>query len=337
MKRIIYSLVLVILLAGLTLGCAPKSTTTSELPKRLVIGTLSAGSMYYTIGGAFSKVITDNTSMSCVLAPYSDTGSVFEAMRGGAVDFGTASALSSWLAYEGVGGAQLAPFLRIALGGGWFRLSFVVRANSKILKLADLKGKRIARTQTPTFRRHVDAGMANAGLTWDDVVPVDLASDRENATALVEGHADAIHATLGGAEMIELNSEITGGVRVVSADPSPEAVARMRKVFPGYLIVPMKAGSVVGVLGDVDVMSFYSGLYVHKDRTEQVVYEVVKALYGTQPEWSQTFEELKDWTRDKMALSEGLTVPYHPGAIKFYKEVKLWTDTAQKGSDALLK
>ncbi len=44
---------------------------------------------------------------------------------------------------------------------------------------------------------------------------------------------------------------------------------------------------------------------------------------------------LKEWTPDRFVSKEAL-IPYHPGAIRFYKEKGVWTDEMAKLQEALL-
>ncbi len=49
----------------------------------------------------------------------------------------------------------------------------------------------------------------------------------------------------------------------------------------------------------------------------------------------KTNAEFADWGK-KNAVIETTPVPYHSGAVKYYKEIGIWTDAAEKQQQSLL-
>ena len=71
-----------------------------------------------------------------------------------------------------------------------------------------------------------------------------------------------------------------------------------------------------------------------EDISEAAVYALTKAL------WERNSELVKkpglfEWTKDKFLTKEP-RLPYHPGAIKFYKEKGLWTKDMEGFQRAVL-
>jgi TRAP-type uncharacterized transport system substrate-binding protein len=54
-----------------------------------------------------------------------------------------------------------------------------------------------------------------------------------------------------------------------------------------------------------------------------IIYSVTKALYESKAELAATFKPLEAFSQGEMAKKDKV-VPYHPGAIKFYKEKGMW-------------
>jgi len=57
--------------------------------------------------------------------------------------------------------------------------------------------------------------------------------------------------------------------------------------------------------------------------SDDLIYKVTKALYENKEALVSTFKPLSGFSQDKMA-KKGKQIPYHAGAIKFYKEQGLW-------------
>ena len=61
-----------------------------------------------------------------------------------------------------------------------------------------------------------------------------------------------------------------------------------------------------------------------KELSDEAAYEVVKALWEYNQELGDAYPALKSWRRERM-VSKNAFIPYHPGAIKFFKEKQLWS------------
>jgi len=66
-----------------------------------------------------------------------------------------------------------------------------------------------------------------------------------------------------------------------------------------------------------------------------VAYQIVKTLWEHDKELGAIHVRLKDWTNDRFVSSKA-TVPYHPGAVKFYQEMGVWTGDMAKLQQNLL-
>jgi TRAP-type uncharacterized transport system substrate-binding protein len=67
----------------------------------------------------------------------------------------------------------------------------------------------------------------------------------------------------------------------------------------------------------------YDGLFFASSKTpEDMVYKVTKAIYENKADLDQGFAVFKTMSVQEMA--KDIPVPYHPGAIRFYKEKGMW-------------
>ena len=94
----------------------------------------------------------------------------------------------------------------------------------------------------------------------------------------------------------------------------------------------MKAGTAAAIIEDTCVLAYDIYLSTHKAASEQVVSGVLKAAWDNLEKLVPVHPIFKEWTRDR-AVAPDVTMPYHPTAVQFYKEQKLWSakmDEAQK-------
>jgi hypothetical protein len=66
-------------------------------------------------------------------------------------------------------------------------------------------------------------------------------------------------------------------------------------------------------------------LAANKNLSDDAVYEVTKAAWQNQKELESIHPIFKEWTHNNI-VSQDVAIPYHPGAIRFYKEAGAWSD-----------
>ncbi len=98
----------------------------------------------------------------------------------------------------------------------------------------------------------------------------------------------------------------------------------MQDVMGGTYPLLMKKGATVGVLEDIQVQAYDTYITTGSKLGDDAVAAVVKALYKSEKDLKGAFALLRGFSRQKM-VKENITIPYHPGAIKAYKELGLWS------------
>jgi len=248
-------------------------------------------------------------------------------MERGEVDFGV---LNVWDAEMGYKGEY--EYKELSKGKGFDirlvaftvpnKISAVTSKDSGITTLSQLKGKRLAcRYPTPSLHLQALAMLANGGLTIDDVIVIPVTSITEGVNAVITGRADATGTvTLGTPILQEL--EARRGARFLPIDPSPEAVKRARQFFPGYPVL-VKAGP-IGVETDRYLWCYDVYVICSAALPDKVVYEVVRVMYENIAELQRFHKQLEEWTQKGLVRAD-FSIPFHPGAVAFYKGVGLWT------------
>jgi TRAP transporter TAXI family solute receptor len=301
---------------------------TTVAAKPIAIGSSNPGSITHSYSAAVAKLITDQLKMQTRVIPHGGQSAFIPAVNAGEVDFGIGSSFEvvDGVAGKGIYEGQVLKDLRVVAVLAPLKVAFFVANDSPIKSIKDLKGKKVPGgwTSQKIVRYLTAAIFANAGLTYDDVEMVPVPNVNRGAEDFMQGKVDTFYFAVGSALVREAGAKV-GGVRALPFDPSPEAVARARKhlvVMYPLLVQPSDAN--YGIVGPTYVAATDFLIITNKNVPEDLVYKVTKALHGGKNAFMASFKPLGiNFSPDKMAkrLPAG---EYHPGAIRFYKEVGLW-------------
>jgi TRAP transporter TAXI family solute receptor len=323
-------------------AAATSAWAQAALPRAVTIGSNPPGTGYYAVASGLAKVVSQGTGMQMTVQPHSGTSTMLPLLNSGEMEFGTINAVDVGLAYRGpsykIGGRnpfQYSPNVRVVQRGSPLLVGLLVRKDSPIKSVNDVKGKRM----TGEYPAHLAVWynmfghLASAGLTWSDVKVVPVPAVNDGVDALVQGRADVTEHALGAAKTKEADTAV--GVRHVSIDCSPQGQARLRTAVPGYYGRVVKAGTATAVVEDTCFLAYDTYLVAAKSVPDQVVEATLKAIWDRVEELHPIHPLLKEWTRERFVDPEP-TLPYHPGAIRYYKDRGVWNAAMDQVQQKLL-
>jgi TRAP transporter TAXI family solute receptor len=207
-----------------------------------------------------------------------------------------------------------------------FTVSPVVSLKSGITKVSQLKGKRIASgfKGAPLFAYITSGALATDNLTMKDVQNVPQVGLVQHWRAFMAGKIDMAIAAAGSGFVKQMNAKIKGGVRHISFDKSSAALKRMNKWFPRAewgIVQPAKG--LTGVVEPTNFVSYDFLLWTHKDLANDAAYKVAKVMHTKAKQLKEGGPLWRSY-KDNKRMAKNHGYPYHPGAIKYYKEVGLW-------------
>ncbi|MHB8092292.1 MAG: TAXI family TRAP transporter solute-binding subunit [Syntrophales bacterium] len=310
-----------------------------KLPRQVSIGTHSIGAFLHTIGVAAAKTISDHTSMKAIVKPMVGPVAWFPYMERGDIDLGV---LNMWDAEKGYLGES--SYAKLSNNKGFSvrllcstvpnTIGVVVAKDSPIKTMSDLKGKRFSGNfPIPSVQLQNEALLASVDLTWKDIVPVAAHNPSDGVSKITDGRSDAASVTLGTPTIDELNAK--KGARFLTLNNSKEAVAKIRKFFPGYMVKVQPGPGKTGIEKESYLWSYDIYLVAGEKLSEEAAYASTKALWENAKDFVLVHKLLKDWVTENFVSKEA-TIPYHPGAIKFYKEKGVWTADMDKLQSELL-
>jgi TRAP transporter TAXI family solute receptor len=248
-------------------------------------------------------------------------------MDKGETDMGVLTSADATMAYKGIA-IYRRPFrnIRILAVGGVLQLSFYVAKDSPMETVADLRGKRIPTEfpGIPIVKMSSTAALATAGVSYDDITRVPVSDLITNAQAFMEGRTDTAWFSVGAPAVEEANAR-KGGVKFLSLVSTPDAAKRMADIYPGSYFSVVKAGTATGVLKDTTFLTNDIYLVAAKEMSDEAAREILKALWEFNEELGAAHPALKQWRRERM-VSHTPFIPYHPGAVKFFKEKGVWNN-----------
>jgi TRAP transporter TAXI family solute receptor len=314
-------------------------TQAQQLPKSVNIGSNPPGSLFYALAGGLAKVISDSAAIQAQVQPYAGTSTFVPLFETGELDFGVVNAVDMGMVYRGsnykVGGKNPFPHVadsRLIMRGSPLRSSFIVRKDSPIKTLADVKGKR-ATGEYPAQLAvwyNMFGALANAGLTWNDVKVVPVPAVNEGVDALIQGRADVTTHAIGTAKLKEADAAV--GIRFLSLDCSKLGEERIKKAIPGYYLSTVKGGSSTGILQDICAYTYDIYLVGNAKLPDAVVRSVLQAIWINIDKLPQFHPGFAEWTKAR-AVDPEVTIPYHPAAARYLKDAGVWSaqmDAAQK-------
>lgn len=318
------------LVAGLALTVAARA-------EQLEIVTLPQGSVAYGAGVAIAGVVSGKSPNQMLPVPVAGQQVAVPMVNEGKAAFTLVNVGDSDQAFRGVKPFydRRNPNLRLAGVGYENYTAILVTIKSGIRGKDDLKGRYAAGELSAhqTCKDLATASLANLGLTWDDFKIIPVASVVPSIQSLTGRAEVAPCAAPGMGVTKEVNLKTP--VKFLAIDPSPEAVARARKVFPGVRAVKLPAGTTDGIIEDTWVLGYDFYLVTHAQMNDAAVYATVKAVWENIPDLVATSPTFKTWQQARMPNAD-VTLPYHPGAIKFYKEKGVWTPEMEAQTQKLL-
>ncbi len=294
----------------------------------IAIATTPAGGIYHSTAAAIGKVLGEKAGLKIGIQSLSGSSQYLPIVNAGELPFGIANVYETRLAVQGEDYFKGRPTTNIRTVAILYPLRNIlfVRKDSDIKTIADLKGKRgpVGFTSQKVLTAVTNSVLATGGLSLEkDITGVNVANIIDNANKFKEGRTDFFVFALGSGKVREVDAAV-GGLRALPAPNTKEALAAARAIIPVVYLreeKPSKANT--GVLEPVHAISYGVNLFASTKTPDDLVYKVVKGMHDNAKAMGQIFPPLRLF--DPGAMAEAIPgVEYHPGAIKYYKEIGQW-------------
>ena len=288
--------------------------------QELRLSTGPMGGSWYPLGGAIAELIKEKAGVNVTVSPGGGIANVL-AIETGKADLGFGNTSST---VDGVLGRD--PFKAKTENTRYvstlYRQFFqmVVREDSGIRSVADLKGKSIGpgpRGFTgEQIARHV---LQVYGLSYADLSKVHHVGYNDAISLMRDGHLHAFMpiTTIPASSIMDVAS--SHKIRLLSLPE--DKVQELRKINSGYVRYVIPKGTYQGPTEDVVTVGTFTDLLVSAKVSDDVVYKLTRALVENKDRLSAVVKEIA--TTQPREMAPDLGVPYHPGALRYWKEIKV--------------
>ena len=317
------------------------AATAKKLPKTFAwtaYGTTSSGyAVSVAIGNAIGAV-----GYKLRVIPAKNDISRMSPLRSGQVEF-SAMGVGSYQAQEGVlqfGAPSWGPQPVRLIMMSWADTNtglVATAADAKIIKASDMRGKRVAWVfGAPALNGNMEAWLAFGDLTWNDVQKVEVGGWKASIQGMIDGNIDAAIASTNSSMLHQL----AGSPRGLRFFPAPHndkaAWARLNKKAPWFAPHIASAGVGLSKTNTLEGASYgYPILITYKKQDPQVVYELVRLLHTRFDAYKNAHNSAIGFAMDRQVFS--WSVPYHEGAVRYFKEIGVWKASHQRNNDMLIK
>lgn len=317
-------LLAVVALFGLALAQKP----------RVVIATGGVGGVYFYYGTALAEIWNKAgvaEAQATQTAASIDNLLLLENRTGGGTYYcATVLPDSAYLAYTGTHERfkdKPARNVRILFAMYPNYLHIVTREGTGIRVVQDLKGKRVS-TGAPGSGTEVEALLVlqAAGLSPKDFAKQERLGAQESANALSEGTIDAFFWSGGlptGA-ITELSASLARKgqrIHLVPLDPKSTVVQTFQKRFPGLAGPGVIPKAVYGARADTPTLTFWNLFVCPASLPEEAAYALTKATFENLEALRAAVAAARDTTLQNAVRFVGGTIPYHEGALRYFREV----------------
>lgn len=321
-KRIITTAIVFLFVTVIAVATSPNIASAGS--KRLLsIATASTGGSWYPAGGAISSIINKhipNTEASA--HPSAASRENIRLLGEKKTDLAMVMPDVAHFARTGTDIYKGKPTAKIkGLFTFWgIDLLIIARADTNIYTVEDLKGHKVGfgppGSGSETMSKKI---LAEYGITYKDLKP-QFISATEQSQALKDKSLDAAMYTIGTPASTFVDLCTLTKCRIIPI--KQDMMERIVKKYPYYSPSVIPANAYPQINTDTPALKWVGIIVTYEDLDSDLAYKIVKAVCKDHlDEFKQCHAKAKKLTTEGM--SKGMSIPWHPGAARFWKEVGL--------------
>jgi len=310
--------------AAVVAAVAWASTATAQkLPASMEVGGASIGGAFYVMAGGVAKLLEDKLKIPVTAAVTEGSRENIRLIDRKQVFMAVISSNNGFPGYHGIMGFKQKHPISPIFGLYPHSFAYMTLPNSPIKKFADLKGHRVGIGTGRTWDAFMKPMYEAHGMSYKDVKPV-YAGMSDLYTQLGDGIIAATPGIVAGLSPIPGALRLHAEKGAAYFGPEPSAVEKLLKQLPYMtkLTIPKTTPTFSKDVQTVDIGGPH--LYVRADADEELVYKVTKLLHQNLGNLASEVRYFQYAQADPTVLTKNINVPFHPGAVRYWKEAGLW-------------
>lgn len=313
-----------------------------KLPPTISWSAYDVGSGGYNQAVAIGNALKQKYNVSLRVLPGKNDVSRNLPIREGQVQFSANGVGGAYLAQEGVfefgapsWGPQ--PIRGLMLNTSDQVLTVVAAGDAGVRTIADLKGKRVAWViGSPALNQNITAMLAFAGLTWDDVRKVEFGGFGAAMDGIINNQVDAAFSSSISGKAYQIAKSPRGLVYPIISHKDKAGWARMNAVAPFFFPFMGTEGAELSRDKPAESATYpYPILMTYASQDAGLVYNMTKAMVETYDMYKGAAPGNAGWAVERQNFA--WVIPFHDGAIRFWKERGQWKPEHQAHNDKLLQ
>lgn len=327
--------------AASALAATQAAAAEAKLPATLAWSAYDVGSGGYNQAVGIGNALKQKYNVSLRVLPGKNDVSRSLPLRNGQVQF-SANGVGSYMAQEGMyefGAKEWGPqpVRALMLNISDQLLTVLAAGDVGIKTIADLKGKRVAWViGAPALSQNIAALLAFANLSWNDVKKVEFGGFGAAMDGIVNNQVDVAWSSSISGKAYAIAKSPRGLVYPIISHKDKEGWKRVQAIGP--FLVPFMGTEGANLSKDHPVESStypYPVLMTYVSQNADLVYNMTKAMVDSFDMYKVSAPGNGGWAVDRQNFE--WVIPYHEGAIKYWKETGHWTPEHQKHNDMLIK
>jgi TRAP transporter TAXI family solute receptor len=328
-------------LAAITALAAGAAQAQVKLPPTLSWSAYDVGSGGYNQAVAIGNALKQKYNVSLRVLPGKNDISRNLPVREGQVQFSANGVGGAYLAQEGVfefgapdWGPQ--PVRGLMLNTSDQVLTVVAAKDTGVRTVADLKGKRVAWViGAPSLNQNITAMLAFANLTWEDVKKVEFGGFGAAMDGIVNNQVDAAFTSSISGKAYQIAKSPRGLVYPIFSHKDKAGWARMNAMAPFFFPFMGTEGAELSKDHPAESATYpYPILMTYAAQDAELTYNMTRAMVETFDLYKSAAPGNAGWAVDRQNFA--WVIPYHDGAIRYWKELGKWTPADQAHNDKLL-
>ena len=295
--------------------CACGASSASA-PAELTMTTGNDTGTYYAYGTVLANYVSSKTDFTITAVAGKGSKANIEDMDGNLAQLGFCQSDVMSYAYNGERLFDTGIDSFSAVAALYMEQVQIVTTNPDIVSVADLAGKTVSigESGSGVYFNAIDV-LTVYGMTEADINPV-YQSFSDSADSLKDGKIDAAFI-VAGAPTTAITDLATGkDVNIVAIDD--DHVAKLIDMCPYYSAYIIPAGTYNGMSTDVQTVAIAAMLLARDDVSEDAVYTFLNTIFADTAAVTEQHAKGAELSLD--FASSVTSVPFHPGAVKFFSE-----------------